>query len=89
MVKRIHRETLQVGTELINKLNIGIFLIVFGVMAIITITASLVFRYDPAFHLTSDYPILYNIFLIFMVLLLLMFIAYVVYHGIEIFNKKS
>lgn len=90
MVQRIHKESIRVSTQMVNKKNIALGVAIFVMLSIIVCYSSIFYRFDPAVHVEDEYPIAYMVFLIlviltFIVLLLLFF--YNAYRIFKIWNK--
>ena len=78
MVQRIWKEKIRVKTKLVNPLNLILWILGFIFLMVSSSIASVVYRFDPAFHVDRDYPTSYMVFEIFvliymLVLLILLF----------------
>jgi hypothetical protein len=57
MIQRIHKEKVTLGTKLLNKRVSLIGLIGFLLLVITGTIKSIVYRFDPNFHIDTDYPV--------------------------------
>ena len=87
MVQRIHMEGISVRTKLMNKKNIAILIGVFLVLIITTGIESVISRFDPAFHVNYEMPLVYDIFLVLLLLTTLFLIAVFAYNSYKICKK--
>ena len=83
MFQRMYLEKIKPQTKLINIRNIIILIIFFVCLMISTSTESLVYRFDPSFHIEYDLPVLYKV--VFYVTLVLA-ITILVYFGFTAFK---
>lgn len=59
MMQRIHKETIMIGTNLVNKKNKAIFLVIYLLLLFYSLAINLLSKYYPGLHLDSEFPKLY------------------------------
>lgn len=85
MVQRIHKEEIRVSTQMVNWINIILGVASFLILCAIVFISSIVTRFDPGYHIDSEYPLAYEIMMIIvvcvfaMLLLLFFFNSYKIY----------
>lgn len=87
MLRRVHTENIKVDTDTINKKTIAILLSIFVLLSVIGISESLIFRFDPSFHMNYELPIIHLVFMIAVIVLSAAFVIYTVYNGYYIKKK--
>ena len=89
MMQRIPRESIRINTEMINIKNIILGGAIFIMLSIIVCYASIIVRFDPAYHVEYEYPTAYMVLLILVIITFIILLLLFFFNAYRIFKTWS